>query len=114
MSVNFLDPKDLAVTTALQDLTDVTPAGKVRTFDVRFANVGAADGYASLVLTNGVLTIQRAKNYPVPFQQAGSAPDMEQKIIVPAGWKVQTMASANGVVEASAVNIIEADTTDFN
>lgn len=114
MSLSFLDPKTLPVTTGLQDLIDVTPPGKIRIVKVRFANVGAADAYGNLVITNGVTSIQRAKNYPVPYQQSGSAPDMEEPIELPPGWKIQAMASANGVVEASATNLKEADLSDFS
>lgn len=113
MSATFLVPVHLALTTVLQDIFTVTPAGKVRTMDLRYANVGAADAYADVVATDGVTVITRAKNFPVTFQSVGGAPDMEQKIVLPAGWKLQGKASANGAVEASLVNIVETDVTDF-
>lgn len=113
MTATVLVPFKLVCTTTLQDLTDVTPANKVRSLDVRFTNVGAASGYGDLVLTNGTIIIDRAKNYPVPYQDAGSAPDMEQKIVLPAGWKLQAKASATNTVQASATGI-EADVTDFD
>lgn len=112
MSAIVITPAKLALTTSLQDLTDATPSNKVRSLDVRFANIGTADGYADLVLTNGTIVINRAKNYPIPYQEPGSAPDMEQKIVVPAGWKLQAKASANTTVEASATGV-EADLADF-
>lgn len=112
MSATILVPVKLALTTTLQDLTVVTPANKVRSYDIRFANVGAADAYADLVVTDGTTVITRAKNYPIPYQQAGSAPDMEQKIILPAGWKIQAKASATVSIEASAIGV-EADAADF-
>lgn len=112
MSATVPNPVKLALTTALQDLTSATPAGKVRSWNVRFANVGAADAYGDLVITNGVVVITRAKNYPVPYQSAGSAPDMEQKLVLPEGWKIQAKASAGVTIEASA-DCIEADTSDF-
>jgi len=112
MSASVLTPVNLALTTSLADLTSAVSTGKVRRYDVRFANVGAADAYADLVLTDGLTTINRAKNYPVPYQQPGSAPDMEQVIVVPAGWKLRAKASASSAVEASVTGI-EADATDF-
>ena len=112
MSALIPDPVKLALTIALQDLTSATPAGKVRTWYVRFANVGADAAYGDLVITNGTIVINRVKNYPVPYQQAGSAPDMEEKLMLPAGWKIQAKASATGFVEASAF-CVEADTADF-
>lgn len=112
MSAIVVAPVKLALTTTLQDLTDVTPVNKVRSWDVRFANVGAADGFGDLVLTNGTIVITRAKNYPVPYMESGSAPDMEQKIVLPAGWKLQAKASATVTVEASATGV-EADVSDF-
>lgn len=114
MSISFLDAIDLPATTVLQDLTPYVAAGKIRKCNVRFANVGAANGYGHLFMTNGTVTITRAKNYPVPFQDPGSAPDMEQAIEVPPGWKLQVQASANGVVEASVTNLKEIDIADFN
>lgn len=112
MAATILTPVKLALTTSLQDLTLVTPSGKVRRYDVRFANVGSADGYGDLVLTDGATVINRAKNYPVPYQGVGSAPDMESGVLVPAGWKLQAKANAVTTIEASATGV-EADTTDF-
>lgn len=112
MSANILTPVDLLLTTTLTDITAATPAGKVRTYDVRYANVGVADAYADLVLTDGVTVINRAKNYPVPYQAVGSAPDIEQGVVIPAGWKLRGKASANAAVEASVTGV-EADATDF-
>lgn len=112
MTATVLTPANLALTTSLADLTANVGVGKVRRYDVRFANVGAADAYADLVLTDGTTVIYRAKEYPVPYRQPGSAPDMEQGIVVPAGWKLRAKASAGTTVEASVTGI-EADTTDF-
>lgn len=112
MSATIGAPLKLALTTALQDLTPATPAGKVRSYDVRFANVGGADGYGDLVLTDGTTTINRAKNYPVPYQKPGSSPDMENGLKVPAGWKLQAKASASTTIEASTT-FIETDASDF-
>lgn len=113
MTVTILAPVKLALTTALQDIGVATPTGHVRTYDLRFANVGAADATGDVVLTDGTTVITRAKNFPVPFNQPGSAPDMEQKLVVPAGWKLQAKASATSSVEASLVNCIDADIADF-
>lgn len=111
MSATFPDLAKLPLTTTLQDLTTATPAGKVRKWKVRFANVGAADAYGDLVATNGTIVIDRAKNYPVPYQHPGSAPDLET-ITLPPGWKLQAKASANGFIQASA-EPIEVDLSDF-
>lgn len=113
MPATFPNPVVLAVTTVLSDLGVVTPAGKVRKVDVRFSNIGSADAYGDLVVTNGSITLQRAKNYPVPFQAAGSAPDMELQLILPAGFKLQARASANSTIEAGITNIVETDLSDF-
>jgi len=112
MPATIPNPVKLALTTALQDLTAAVGAAKVRSYDVRVANIGAADAYVDLVMTDGVTIIYRAKNYPVPYQQAGSAVDLELKLLVPTGWKLQAKASANATLEASAVSV-EADTANF-
>lgn len=104
---------NLVLTTSLGDLMAAPAAGKVRTVAVRFCNVGAADAYGDLVMTNGVTTINRAKNYPVLYEAPGSAPDIEQTLTVPAGYKLQAKASASSAVEAS-YTYTEADTTDFS
>lgn len=105
-------PVKLALTNSLQDLGDVTPVGKIRSWTVRFANVGSESGYGDLVLTDGTTVITRAKNYPVPYQQAGSAPDMEERLTLAAGWKIQAKASASVTVEASGI-YTEIDATDL-
>lgn len=112
MSASFPNLVRLALTTTLQDLGTATPSNKIRTAKVRYANVGAGDASADLVVTDGTTVITRAKNYPIPYNQAGSAPDMEEKLFLPVGWKIQGKASANNVVEAS-LEIIEADLADF-
>ena len=112
MSASVAVPVKLALTATLQDLGNATPAGKVRSWDIRFANVGAADASADLVITDGTTVITRAKNYPVPYNQPGSAPDMEQKLTLPAGWKVQAKASGTLAIEASGT-FVEADAADF-
>lgn len=112
MSATILTPAHLALTTSLADLMSAPATGKVRRVDVRFANVGTADTFADLVLTDGSTTIYRAKNYPVPYENAGSAPDVEQGLVVPAGWKLQAKALAGTTVEASYTGI-EADAADF-
>jgi hypothetical protein len=113
MSATFLAPTKLALTLDLQDLTPVTPDNKVRTYDVRFINVGSANGTADLVMTDGTNVVTCAQTYPVPFNQAGSAPDMEQGIVVPAGWKLQAKASATLTVTARVANGVQADVADF-
>lgn len=113
MAASVLTPVTVALTTTLQDLTVSTPASKVRAYAVRFANVGAADAYGDLVMTDGTTVINRAKNFPVLYQSSGSAPDMEERIVVPAGWKLRAKASANSTVEASVINGVEADVADF-
>lgn len=112
MPATILAPVKLALTTSLQELTSATPPGKVRRYDVRFANVGSADGYGDLVLTDGTTSINRAAGYPVTYRGVGSAPDMENGLIVPAGWKLQAKALATGTIEASVTGV-EADATDF-
>lgn len=113
MSAVFLAPTKTDLTVTLQDLTIATPANKVRKYDVRYANIGAADGYGDLVLTDGTTVIHRAKNYPVYYQKTTSAPDMEVQITVPAGWKLQGKASAGLTIQASVVNGVEVDAADF-
>jgi hypothetical protein len=112
MAATVLTPVKLALTTTLADLTTAVAVGKVRSYDVRFANVGATDATADLVLTDGTTSINRAKSYPLPYQMPGAAPDMEQRLVVPAGWKLAAKASANNAVEASVTGV-EADATDF-
>lgn len=112
MAATILTPVNLACTTSLADLTAAPASGKVRRYDVRAANVGSADAYVDLVLTDGTTTINRAKNYPVTYQAAGSAPDLESGVLVPAGWKLRAKASASSAVEVSAFGV-EADAADF-
>lgn len=112
MSATVLAPIKLALTGTPQDLTPLTPVGKVRSYDVRFANVGSANSFADVILTDGTVVITRAKEYPVPYRQAGSAPDVERLLVVPAGWKLQAKAAASLQVEASVTGV-EADAADF-
>lgn len=113
MASKILDPVSIVLTASYVPLTVAPAVGKVRRYDIRFANVGIADGLGSLQLTNGTVVINRAITYPVPFQAAGSAPDMEIGILLPAGWFFQARATAVGVIEASAYGV-ESDATDFN
>lgn len=95
----ILDPVILLGTTAWQKIGQEAAAGKVRAFTLRAANVAAADAYAHVRVANGVTSGRRAINFPVPYEAAGSAPDMEQSFAVPAGWYLEVMASANNAVE---------------
>lgn len=110
MAATFLPPVALTATTSLQDLGPAVPSGKVRRLDIRAANVGAADAFCDVYLLDPLTTNSgyRAKNYPVPYQAAGSAPDMEQGLVLPAGWKVQVRASAAAAVSFTMA-IVEDD-----
>lgn len=102
----ILEPTRLQCTGALLDIPNtLVDADKVRCVDVRAANYGAADSTVDLVLTDGATVIYRARGYPVPFQNVGSAPDLEQRLTIPAGWKLQARAGATGVVEVSVTGV---------
>lgn len=106
MASSILAPTVLALTTTLTDIPNTPVTGsKVRRYDVRATNVGAADAYVNLVLTDGTTVINRAKNFPVPYQTSGSAPDLENGLVVPTGWKLRASASASSVVEISVTQI---------
>lgn len=112
MAATILTPVNLACTNSYADLTAAPASGKVRRYDIRAANVTTVDATVDLVLTNGSTTINRALKYPVPYSAAGSAPDLEQAIVVPAGWKFQARSTGSSLVEVSATGV-EADATDF-
>lgn len=112
MAATILTPVTLACTNAFQDVTAAPASGKVRTYSIRACNVTAADATVDLLLTNGTTSINRAKSYPVPFQAAGSAPDLELQVVIPSGWKFQAKSTASSLVEVSATGV-EADATDF-
>lgn len=103
-----LAPVGQVLGTGLADFCGPVPAGDIWCIDIRTANSGTADGTVDLFLvdTNGVgVNHYRAKNFPVPFSTVGSAPDMEQKLVLSAGWKVQMRASAAATVTASMTGI---------
>lgn len=119
MPASFLPTTQRAVTTTLTDIgpqgaaTVHTPVSKVRTAWVRFANVGAVDATADLYIVDTQVAANandgyRAKNFPVPYNNANSAPDFEQKLVLTYGQKLQHRASANSVV-AISVEWVEDD-----
>lgn len=84
----------------------VVPAGYRRSVDVRFLNIGSADAYGDLYVVdtgNGSNSGYRLRNFPVPYQQAGSAPDFERRFVLTAGQKLQIRGSNTNVVGVSAV-----------
>lgn len=108
----FLPTTQRACTTDLTDIgpqgaaTVHTPAGKVRTAWVRFAAVGNAAANADLKIVDtgvaaGANDGYRLRNYPVPYNEAGSAPDGEQRLVLTALQKLQHRASDNGKVGIS-------------
>lgn len=107
--LKVLKPVGQVATTALVDLGNAAtpatvPANKERTVTIRAANIGAADAYVDLYLVDtvtGANSHYRVKNYPVPYQTPGSAPDLESRLLIPAGFKVQIQASAAAVVAVS-------------
>lgn len=118
MASVFLPTTQRTLGLALADLgpqgaAAATPAGKVRTAWVRFANVAAVDAAADLyVVDTGVAANAndgyRVKNYPVPYNAPGSAPDMERRLILTAGQKLQGKAgNANSV--AVSIEWVEDD-----
>lgn len=100
--------KTVTVSTSLVDIGDVVASGKVRSIDLRCTNIGAADGYADVYMVdtnNSANNHYRAKNYPVPFQQLSSAPDLENGLLLTAGWKVQVRASAASTLAFSLTTV---------
>ncbi len=108
-TLKVLKPVNQVATTALVDLGNAAtpatvPASKERVVDVRAANIGAADAFVDLYLVDTVTGANsgwRVRNYPVPYQVAGAAPDLEQRLLIPAGFKLQIQASAPGAVAVS-------------
>lgn len=105
MAATIITPTQYVCTTGLADAIAAVAASKVRRYDVRAANIGAADATVDLVLTNGAIVNYRAKNYPVPYNNAASAPDLENGLIIPTGWKLQAKASAGSTVELSITGV---------
>lgn len=118
----FLPTTTRAVTNGLLDvapqgLAPETPNGKVRFAYVRIANVGDADHFADLKIVDTLVVDNsndgyRAKNFPVGFSESGSAPDFERRLVLTAGQKLQTKASANNQLVNSIV-WLEADAGIF-
>lgn len=101
-------PVGVTGTTSLVDIGDVVPTGKVRSIDLRCANIGSAVAYADVYLVNtvdGAQSHYRCKNYPIPFQELTSAPDLESGYVLTAGWKVQVRASAGSALAFSLTQI---------
>lgn len=105
MPATILAPVKHAVGTTLADSIAAVGANLVRRYDVRAVNVGSSDATVDLVLTDGATVSYRARNYPVPFNSVNSAPDLENGLIVPAGWKLQARASAANTVELSITGV---------
>lgn len=97
----ILEPAIVTGTTAFQPIGTVVPAGKVRSYTLRAANIGSADAYAHVRITKGATVGRRAINFPVKYQSAESAPDLESQgvLILPAGWQFEVMASAASAIE---------------
>lgn len=108
-NLTVIKPVNLVASTALADLGNAAtpaavPVGKERVVDVRASCEGAADAYVDLYLVDVATpanSVRRVRNYPVPYQSAGSAPDLERGLLIPAGFKLQVQASANAAVAIS-------------
>ncbi|PHY20822.1 hypothetical protein [Caulobacter sp. BP25] len=97
-----------ACTTTLQDIGPqgqavATPAGKVRTASVRVAYVGAgpADRYFDLYVVDTSVSANandgyRVRNYPIEYLSKSGAPDMEWRVPLTAGQKLQHRGSTAG------------------
>lgn len=118
MAAAFLPTTNRVATTALADIGPqgspvATPADKVRTAWVRFANVGSVDATGDLYIVDTLVAANandgyRAKNYPVPYNNANSAPDFERKLILTVGQKLQIRSSVATTLAVS-VEWVEAD-----
>lgn len=80
-------------------------SGKVRSYTIRATNYGVADGYVWLILTNGTNTIQRVTQLLVPIQSKDSAINLEDKMLIPAGWHFEAKASATATIEVSGTGV---------
>jgi hypothetical protein len=103
MSALILPPIQLTGTAALATIGAV-PAGKVWRVDLRACNIAAADAYADVYINDTGTPANsgyRCKNYPVPYLQAGSAPDLEYGLILTAGQQLQIRASAINAIAFS-------------
>lgn len=107
--LRIINPVNQLATTGLVDLGNaatpaIVPAGKERTVSIRACNDGSALAYVDLYLVDTVTlanSIRRLRNFPIPYQEAGSAPDLEDGLVIPAGMKLQVQASANNAVAIS-------------
>lgn len=102
----IIPPIQKTGTTGLVTIYTV-PAGKKARIDLRACNIHASnDGYADVYLVDPNTAANandgyRCRNFPVPFQQAGSAPDLEYGLPMVAGMALQVRASAAATVAFS-------------
>jgi hypothetical protein len=101
-------PVRLTGTTSLTDIGNEVPTGKVRSVDLRCANITTSDVYVDVYLVdtaNPSNNHYRCRNYPVTYLQTGGAPDLESGLLLTAGWKVQVRASANSAADFSLTSV---------
>lgn len=97
-------PVKLTGGVALADIGGVVPVNKVRSIDLRATNVVTANAYADVFLidtNNSANNHYRCRNYPVPYLQTGSAPDLEYGLLLTAGWKMQVRSSVANAIDFS-------------
>ena len=91
----ILTPAVIIGSAAFQQIGVAVPAAKVRSYWLRAVlNTGVATVYAQWRLNNGTLNMIRgpAAGYPITYQAADSAPDLEQNLLLPAGWYLEVLA----------------------
>lgn len=100
-------PAVVTGTTSWQQIGQAVPANMVGAFSLRAANIGSALAYANVRINNGSAQGRRAINFPVPYQDPGSAPDMEEDFRLPAGWWIEVMASAASAIEFTLETVFD-------
>lgn len=98
MAATFLPMVNQMGTGALAAIGSAVPAGKVHRCDLRAANVSptSADSDCDVYVNDTGTPANsgyRAKTYPVPYKQPGSAPDLEFGLILTAGQQLKVRAA---------------------
>ena len=113
MTVSVIPLKQLTGTLALVTIFGPVPDGEKWRLDLRATNItnpGAA-GAANVWVKDNVTPANsgyRTRNLDIPFNQAGSAVDLEYGLVVTAGMEIQISASVVDAIAFSASGVKDA------
>jgi hypothetical protein len=104
----LIKPIQLTGTTGLVTIYQV-PLNKKARIDLRACNIhGSQDGYADVYIDDPDVPANsgyRARNFYIPFQQVGSAPDLEYGLVLTENLKVQIRASGANTIAFSLTGV---------